>query len=73
MTIDNERHFYQPSQGHRLPHDPLNSIIGPRPIGWISTRSADGILNLAPYSFFQRVQLHATYYRVLQHGRERQP
>lgn len=47
-----EHHFYQPSQGHGLPHDPFNAIVGPRPIGWISTRSAAGILNLAPYSFF---------------------
>jgi flavin reductase (DIM6/NTAB) family NADH-FMN oxidoreductase RutF len=27
-------------------------IVAPRPIGWISTRSASGGLNLAPYSFF---------------------
>ncbi|MDY7547029.1 flavin reductase family protein [Glaciimonas sp. CA11.2] len=45
-------HFYQPSQGHRLPHDPFNAIVGPRPIGWISSQDADGKLNLAPYSFF---------------------
>ena len=45
-------HFYQPSQGHGLPHDPFNAIVGPRPIGWISSRAADGVLNLAPYSFF---------------------
>jgi flavin reductase (DIM6/NTAB) family NADH-FMN oxidoreductase RutF len=45
-------HSYEPRQGHRLPHDPLNMIIAPRPIGWISTRSASGGLNLAPYSFF---------------------
>ncbi|MFY9875533.1 MAG: flavin reductase family protein [Rhodomicrobium sp.] len=45
-------HSYEPRQGHRLPHDPLNMIIGPRPIGWISTRNASGGLNLAPYSFF---------------------
>lgn len=30
----------------------LNGIVGPRPIGWISTVSTSGILNLAPYSFF---------------------
>ncbi|RZV98707.1 MAG: flavin reductase family protein, partial [Rhodobacteraceae bacterium] len=29
--------------------------ITPRPIGWISSRSADGIDNLAPYSFFNGV------------------
>ncbi|MDO8284490.1 MAG: flavin reductase family protein [Rhodoferax sp.] len=45
-------HFYEPRDGHRLPHDPFNAIVGPRPIGWISTCSAAGALNLAPYSFF---------------------
>ena len=45
-------HSYQPRQGHGLPHDPFNAIVGPRPIGWISTRGAAGALNLAPYSFF---------------------
>ncbi len=45
-------HYYEPSQGHRLPHDPFNAIVGPRPIGWIGSRSAAGAVNLAPYSFF---------------------
>jgi flavin reductase (DIM6/NTAB) family NADH-FMN oxidoreductase RutF len=45
-------HFYEPTQGHRLPHDPFNAIVGPRPIGWISSQSSAGLLNLAPYSFF---------------------
>jgi flavin reductase (DIM6/NTAB) family NADH-FMN oxidoreductase RutF len=45
-------HFYRPSEGHRLPHDPFNAIVAPRPIGWVSTRSAEGVRNLAPYSFF---------------------
>lgn len=45
-------HFYQPRDGHGLPHDPFNAIIGPRPIGWISSMGEDGALNLAPYSFF---------------------
>jgi flavin reductase (DIM6/NTAB) family NADH-FMN oxidoreductase RutF len=44
--------FYEPRLGHGLPHDPFNAIVGPRPIGWISSRSANGLLNLAPYSFF---------------------
>ncbi len=47
-----EIHYYEPAQGHRLPHDPFNAIVGPRPIGWISSRDSDGHLNLAPYSFF---------------------
>jgi flavin reductase (DIM6/NTAB) family NADH-FMN oxidoreductase RutF len=45
-------HSYQPRYGHGLPHDPFNAIVGPRPIGWISTRSDAGLNNLAPYSFF---------------------
>lgn len=45
-------HSYEPRNGHGLPHDPFNAIVGPRPIGWISTQSAAGALNLAPYSFF---------------------
>ncbi|WP_296490175.1 flavin reductase family protein [Rhodoferax sp.] len=45
-------YFYEPRLGHGLPHDPFNAIVGPRPIGWISTRSAQGGLNAAPYSFF---------------------
>lgn len=45
-------HFYEPAHGHGLAHDPLNAIVAPRPIGWISTRSAAGVNNLAPYSFF---------------------
>jgi len=45
-------HFYEPRQGHGLPHDPFNAIVGPRPIGWISSLSGEGVRNLAPYSFF---------------------
>jgi len=50
--LTDEIHFYEPRNGHGLPHDPFNAIVGPRPIGWISSRSATGALNLAPYSFF---------------------
>lgn len=45
-------HFYEPAAGHGLAHDPFNAIVGPRPIGWVSTLSRDGVANLAPYSFF---------------------
>ena len=47
--------FYRPEDGHGLPHNPFNAIVSPRPIGWISTRAADGSNNLAPYSFFNAV------------------
>ena len=45
-------HYYEPAEGHGLAHDPFNAIVGPRPIGWISTVDRDGRRNLAPYSFF---------------------
>jgi flavin reductase (DIM6/NTAB) family NADH-FMN oxidoreductase RutF len=47
-----DMHFYEPAKGHGLPHDPFNAIVGPRPIGWISSHDPQGRLNLAPYSFF---------------------
>ena len=40
---------------HGLPHDPFKAIIAPRPIGWITTMSAAGAINLAPYSYFNGV------------------
>lgn len=48
-------YHYDPEAGHGLPHDPFKAIVCPRPIGWISSRGADGIANLAPYSFFNAV------------------
>ena len=47
--------FYRPEDGHGLSHNPFNAIVSPRPIGWISTRSAEGVANIAPYSFFNAV------------------
>jgi flavin reductase (DIM6/NTAB) family NADH-FMN oxidoreductase RutF len=44
--------FYEPKNGHGLPHDPSKAIVAPRPIGWISTLNENGAPNLAPYSFF---------------------
>ncbi|MBY0582290.1 MAG: flavin reductase family protein [Sphingomonas sp.] len=52
MTRTESHHFYEPAHGHRLAHDPLNAIVAPRPIGWISSVSGAGVRNLAPYSFF---------------------
>ncbi|MDJ1008796.1 MAG: flavin reductase family protein [Paracoccaceae bacterium] len=47
--------FYRPEDGHGLPRNPFTAIVAPRPIGWISTKGADGAENLAPYSFFNAV------------------
>ena len=49
--------FYEPKgpKSHGLPRDPFRSLVVPRPIGWISTVSGEGVVNLAPYSFFNGV------------------
>lgn len=46
--------FYEPRQRDtvKLPRSPINAIVAPRPIGWISSISSQGDINLAPYSFF---------------------
>ena len=56
--MSRQRYSYQPRVGHGLPHDPLNAIIAPRPIGWISSQSAAGVRNPAPYSFFNCFNYH---------------
>ena len=49
--------FFLPMQHKQsgLPFNPLKAIVSPRPIGWISSKGADGSINLAPYSFFNAI------------------
>jgi flavin reductase (DIM6/NTAB) family NADH-FMN oxidoreductase RutF len=48
--------FYDPrTEKHGLKHSPVTALVVPRPIGWISTLSPEGIVNLGPYSFFNLV------------------
>lgn len=44
--------FYKTDQHHGLPHDPFKSCIVPRPIAWVSSIHPSGVINLAPFSFF---------------------
>ena len=54
--------FYQPEKDdHGLPFNPYKSIVVPRPVGWISTISRDGITNLAPYSQFNNLGYDPPY------------
>ena len=54
--------FYQPGETeHNLPHDPFKSCVVPRPIGWISSLSINGIANLAPFSQFQNLTFDPPY------------
>ena len=47
--------FYEPKKGNPFKIDPFKSLVFPRPIGWISSISKDGISNLAPYSYFNAI------------------
>jgi flavin reductase (DIM6/NTAB) family NADH-FMN oxidoreductase RutF len=48
--------YYEPAhQTSGLPHNPFTACCVPRPIGWISTVSGDGVHNLAPFAQFQNV------------------
>jgi flavin reductase (DIM6/NTAB) family NADH-FMN oxidoreductase RutF len=38
-----------------LPWNPFKALVAPRPIGWISSLTPAGVVNLAPFSFFQAV------------------
>jgi flavin reductase (DIM6/NTAB) family NADH-FMN oxidoreductase RutF len=54
--------FYEPDKDdHGLPFNPYKSIVVPRPIGWISTISRAGIVNLAPYSQFNNLGYDPPY------------
>lgn len=52
--------FFEPESRDRqlLPWDPFKGVVVPRPIGWISSMSKAGQVNLAPYSFFNGVLSH---------------
>ena len=47
--------FYEPKKRSPFKIDPFKSLVFPRPIGWISSISKNGIANLAPYSYFNAV------------------
>jgi flavin reductase (DIM6/NTAB) family NADH-FMN oxidoreductase RutF len=54
--------FYEPDKkNHGLPHAPYKSCMVPRPIGWISTVSRDGRINVAPYSQFNNLGYEPGY------------
>lgn len=47
---------YDPrSEPHGLKRNPATALVVPRPIGWITTIGPTGVVNLAPYSFFNMV------------------
>ena len=64
--------FYSTDKNdHGLPHDPFKAIVAPRPIGWITSMSASGAINLAPYSLLQWRASNAAHGDVRERRRER--
>ncbi|MBE3605274.1 flavin reductase family protein [bacterium] len=57
-------------RNHNLRHDPLTALVVPRPIGWISTISPAGVVNLAPYSFFNAVAANPPFLMFASAGRK---
>ena len=55
---------------HGLRFDPFKAMVAPRPIGWISSLSPDGVANLAPYSFFNAVSNRPNYVIFSSTGRK---
>jgi flavin reductase (DIM6/NTAB) family NADH-FMN oxidoreductase RutF len=63
--------FYDAGRNdHGLRHDPFKALVVPRPIGWISSVSRGGILNLAPYSFFNAVSTDPHIVAFASYGRK---
>lgn len=63
--------FYETETNqHNLAHDPFKAIVAPRPIGWIGTKSKSGVLNLAPYSFFNAIADHPKLVMFSSSGRK---
>jgi flavin reductase (DIM6/NTAB) family NADH-FMN oxidoreductase RutF len=48
-------HYAPASEPCPLPFSPFKSCTVPRPIGWLSTVSTEGVCNLAPYSQWQNL------------------
>jgi flavin reductase (DIM6/NTAB) family NADH-FMN oxidoreductase RutF len=62
---------YDPrSEPHNLAHDPTTSLVVPRPIGWITTISPAGVVNLAPYSFFNMIASHPPFVMFASNSRK---
>jgi flavin reductase (DIM6/NTAB) family NADH-FMN oxidoreductase RutF len=64
--------FYEPDKRDKrlLPHDPFKAIVAPRPIGWITSVSAKGEVNLAPYSYFNGINSRANLVMFASEGRK---
>ena len=54
--------FFEPNKNnHGLPYNPIKACVVPRPIGWITTVSNDGLVNAAPFSFFNALSYNPPF------------
>ncbi|MFW2392177.1 MAG: flavin reductase family protein [Methyloceanibacter sp.] len=58
------------ANSHGLQWDPFKALVSPRPIGWISTLDQNGVVNLAPYSFFNAVSTDPHFVMFSSGGRK---
>ena len=52
-SVERLQMYYETARNnHGLRYNPIKACVVPRPIGWITTINAAGLVNLAPFSFF---------------------
>lgn len=54
-------HIDPAQQSHATNYKLITNLVVPRPIAWISTKSPEGVINLAPFSFFNAVGANPVY------------
>lgn len=63
--------FYETEKNdHGLRFNPMKALVVPRPIGWITTMSARGEVNLSPYSFFNLLSVQPDIVGFASEGRK---
>ncbi len=63
-------HYDPRLRGDGIPQFAITALVLPRPIGWISTLGADGVVNLAPYSFFNAIAGRPAFVMFASSGRK---
>src|ERR1700686_1269514 len=69
-TGESPMYFDPRDKEYPFKHDPLTTLVVPRPIGWISTLTRSGLVNLAPYSFFNAVASRPPFVMFASAGRK---
>lgn len=63
--------FYETAGNkHGLKFNPFKALVAPRPIGWISSLDRNGVVNLAPYSYFNAISDTPPYVMFSSGGRK---